>query len=112
MGQYAAYRSKYMRYHQCCIDGCPEEQTLLNENYNVYVTWPESEIGTEPVKTSCPCGDLNANRYGHPNLTRVCGGSYTYGAEWEEMDASGCNFTDHTYRLCSLTMVSEQSQRY
>ena len=73
--------------------------------YSVFVTWPESEIGAEPVRISCPCGELNATRYGNPSLTRVCGGSFTYGAEWAEFDASGCNYTDNTYRLCSVTQV-------
>ena len=71
------------------------------------VTWPESEIGTV-VKQSCPCGTLDAERYGHPNLTRLCGGSYTYGAKWEQVDAAECNYTENTYRLCSVTQVSKK----
>ena len=69
------------------------------------MSWPESEIGSQPVKLSCPCGRLNATQYGNPNLTRVCGGTYTYGAEWEEVDPAQCNYTDNTYKLCSVTQV-------
>ena len=95
----------YYRVNTHFSDGCPEERTFLNENYNIYVTWPESDIGSDPIITSCPCGELNSTRYGNPNLTRVCGGSYTYGAEWEVFDASGCNYTENTYKLCSVTQV-------
>lgn len=86
-------------------DGCPEEERALNVNFNVYVTWPESEISTDPVNTSCPCGTINATRFGHPNLTRICGGSYTYGANWEDVDKSGCDYNNNTYKLCSVTQV-------
>ena len=88
------------------LDGCPGETTEFNKEYRVFVTWPESEIGAKPVRVSCPCGELNATQYGHPNITRVCGGSYTYGAEWEEFDASGCDYNNNTFKLCSVTQVS------
>ena len=77
----------------------------LSVEYGVYVKWPESEIGADPVIINCPCGKLNATQYGSPQLSRVCGGSYTYGAQWKEVDATQCNYTDNTYKLCSVTQV-------
>lgn len=86
-------------------DGCPEDVYFLSEEFNVHVTWPESEIYPKSKKfIDCPCGTLDATDFGHPNLTRVCGGSYTYGAVWENV-INECDYSENAYKLCSVTQV-------
>jgi len=69
----------------------------------VSVPWQETEI-SEEVMVQCPCGSLNASVHGGRTLSRRCGGSYTYGAEWGEV-TDDCTFSSTTFQLCNITTV-------
>ena len=84
-------------------DGCPVESRDLSVEYNVSVPWQETEI-SEEVMVQCPCGSLNASVHGGRTLSRRCGGSYTYGAEWGEV-TDDCTFSSTTFQLCNITTV-------
>ena len=69
------------------------------------VTWPESEIGETKLEV-CPCGSLEADSYGSPQLTRSCVGTYSYGAAWG-MVQEECFYNNNTFLLCNVTKVSQ-----
>ena len=85
------------------VDGCP---ALMDNNCSnvAAITWPQTEIGTT-VTVKCPCGvdDELINRL---QATRVCGGSYTSGAEWNDPTCDMCRFSGTTRDLCRLSLVS------
>ena len=85
-------------------DGCPEEEVTFNEEFEEFLTWPESEI-LQLRTIECPCGSLNASVHGSRILSRQCAGSYSFGAEWNEVE-DGCGFTPNTFQLCNVTTVS------
>ncbi len=79
------------------------EDYILNQEFDVVVTWAESEIGDEE-HLDCPCGNITGS-LGDVGLDRVCGGTYLYGAFWNQT-LNDCNFQDSTFELCSITTVS------
>ena len=84
-------------------DGCPEDIYVFNDEFNVFIVWEEAEI-SDMVFEECPCGNLNATVYGSRTLSRICGGTYTFGAEWEPVQ-DGCDFSANTFQLCNVTTV-------
>lgn len=87
-------------------DGCGETNYPFNEEHEVFVRWPETEI-SQTAELTCPCGSFNASVYGDRSITRTCGGSYTFGAQWQQtVDISVCEFTNQTLELCNITTVS------
>ncbi len=89
-------------YHR--TDGCPMEDYVLNQEFTVVVTWAESEIGEEE-HLDCPCGSITGSLRDVGQLDRVCGGTYTYGAFWNQV-LNECNFNNNTFQLCNITTVS------
>ena len=88
-------------------DGCREETEILHMEYNISITWPESNIA-ENIELNCPCGRLTETQYADSNATRQCRGSYTYGGIWGNSNVS-CNYNGNnvniTLTLCHLTTV-------
>ena len=39
-------------------------------------------------------------------ISRRCGGTYSEGASWDEVDYSQCRFTSITLKLCEASLVS------
>ena len=79
---------------------------MTNRGFDFNITWPESNLG-ESVTVPCPCGGLDLQSSSLV-ATRMCGGDYTNGAEWEEPDVVNCNFTDEVRELCQLASVCYQ----
>ena len=84
-------------------DGCPALEDQICSNV-ASITWPQTEIG-ETATVKCPCGveDELINRL---QATRVCGGTYTSGAEWKDPICEECKFSETRRKLCSLGLVS------
>ena len=81
------------------IDSCPSGNTsIAGEN----ISWNEAQI-LQLVSLPCPCRNLTLQY--HTMITRRCGGSYSHGAVWEEVDSSNCGFTNSTLRLCEALNV-------
>ena len=87
-------------------DGCPMEQGPPYQT-NSRITWPELDIG-QTATESCACGSLNTSELNY-HATRVCGGNYSSGGEWETQDVSRCIFSDTTLELCRISEVSVHS---
>ena len=80
------------------IDGC-------NPEMDEYGVWPE----TLPGYTSalpCPCADILYSLAGR--ATRLCRGTYTDGAEWENVNNNQCStrVSETTAKLCEIPRVS------
>lgn len=43
-------------------------------------------------------------------ISRRCGGTYSEGASWDEVDYSQCHFTSITLKLCEASLVSGHDQ--
>ena len=86
------------------LDGCGINTFTFNNEYNEIVPWPESDIGNA-LDRLCPCGSLNISMYEERLLTRNCGGTFTYGAEWIGV-INNCDYSNHTFQLCGSTKVS------
>ncbi len=75
----------------------------------VIVEWPEADLG-ENVTVQCPCGNLSALSGGNENFvrtaSRICGGSFSDGAVWEEAMVLACNFSIATRQLCQIANVN------
>ena len=79
------------------IDGCDPEGE-----------WPETSPGFT-ASVPCPCADIVGSLAG--NMTRLCMGSYSRGAEWtNDVDDSQCasQRSGITGRLCNIAMVSSR----
>ena len=92
-------KKNYVHYD---ADGC------LNED-DIILYWSESEIG-HSITFPCPCQALignpaTANR--SLNATRRCGGNYSMGAHWEEVNYQAqCGLTYIAIELCKANIVS------
>ena len=59
----------------------------------------------QQVKQPCPCQTLT-----QAFITRCCGGSYSQGAQWMNMDTTQCNLTERSLKLCeALISLSDNS---
>ena len=65
------------------------------------ILWPELEIG-QTATESCACGSLDPTGY---VATRMCTGSYSEGAMWEDQDVSNCSFSSSVIELCQASEV-------
>ena len=74
------------------------------------VTWEEAEINAT-VMRQCPCG-INDTLIAKLMGSRLCGGSYTSGAEWMDPQCIDCSFTQSLNDLCRLTQVRLSSLAY
>ena len=83
-----------------------ETTTLEEDGLSVELMWPEADLG-ERVMLQCPCGNLSALTGETINRTasRVCGGTFSTGAEWEKPVDIACNFSPTTRRLCQAANV-------
>lgn len=71
-------------------DGCPAEILPLMSSSlldNAIYSWPETEIG-ETIFQLCP---MPAEPSSSDNISRYCGGSYSSGAKWSDVDFSQCS---------------------
>ena len=77
-----------------CADGCELEDHT------------ELDLG-EVLKISCPCEEYLQNLLNDQEALRVCGGTYTTGAQLLDTDFSQCvtATNDVTSGLCHATMV-------
>ena len=66
------------------------------------IKWNETMI-LQQVKKPCPCQTLT-----QVFITRHCGGSYSQGAQWMDMDTTQCNFTDRSLQLCEALSSSNK----
>ena len=76
--------------------------TPLVAGSNITITWRETAI-TQHVNRPCPCQNLTQKF--ESVITRHCGGSYSQGARWEDMDYSQCGLTIRSIRLCEALQV-------
>ena len=80
-------------------DGCSAEDDII------LINWNETEIG-QFISQPCPCQDLignSATQNGVFNITRRCGGSYSMGGRWEDVEYKiQCGLTDIALELCRL----------
>ena len=83
-------------------DACPSQNISLVAGSNITISWRETAI-TQQANRPCPCQNLT-RRFGSV-IIRHCGGSYSQGARWEDMDYSHCGFTDRIIRLCEALQV-------
>ena len=94
-------------------DGCPAETTIVGIQQlgilNITLEWPEADLGKNVI-LQCPCGDLSdaegatISRF----ASRVCGGTFSMGAEWEASMDTDCDLSITTRRLCQVANVSQQ----
>ena len=105
---------EYINCGACIIDGCSAEddEPLIDfiTTPNITFDWPETEIG-HSISQPCPCLDLIGSSLTPKrlfiNITRRCGGSYSMGGRWEEVDYQPqCGLTDIALKLCQATIVS------
>ena len=69
--------------------------------------WPESDLSPDPVTQLCPCGSINVTGIVKDSASRVCGGSFVEGAEWEAPNVASCQFDGFTQSICDASGVSE-----
>ena len=86
---------QYFHVHETnLLDGCESNQTnvTLNETTSAY-TWPETDIGN--LLSPCAC------------IKRRCGGSYTYGAMWRDVENDCYNISASNVLLsiCAAGLV-------
>jgi len=67
----------------------------------------ESEIGTTHSQ-QCPCQDLADVAIGTKTVLRHCGGTYTHGAQWADVDFSQCGLSVIAIQLCEATLVRSE----
>ena len=78
-----------------CIDGCDPEEVDGR-------MWPEAAPGST-VSTPCPCAEAEGPLPG--TVIRQCGGNYSHGARWSDVDNSQCAARS-LGQLCALVKVS------
>ena len=93
--------SLHYQHYDCnnSTDGCnPEKDT----DYGV---WPETLPGYTAT-LPCPCADILHSLAGR--ATRLCHGTYSSGAEWEDVDDTQCStrLSTITAKLCNIPRVS------
>lgn len=86
-------------------DPCPVQNIPLVAGSNITISWRESAIMLQSSQP-CPCQNLTL-RFGSM-ITRRCGGNYSQGARWEDMDYSSCGLTSRIIQLCEAEQVHEQ----
>ena len=97
----------YPNYSRVILDGCPSEEASLIPGGAIIYSWAESEIGTT-LTQPCPCRDLVDIPGGTGTVIRHCGGTYTHGAQWREVDFSRCGLSVTAIQLCEATLVCSQ----
>lgn len=106
IGRARESRGKSVKWYSCSCypDGCAAETTA---NGGVEYQWPETEIGE---RVQLPCSGTTGSG---TSAYRECGGSYSQGAEWEEIDDCECRLnvdnteSMNTQELCEIiTQVS------
>ncbi len=80
---------------------------LFPESDKFRYSWAESEI-TEFIEDTCPCQRFRAVSIAG-KVTRRCGGTYMYGAEWEDIVFEGCGLSKVALQLCEAGLVSSVS---
>ena len=86
-------------------DGCPREEVPIIPGCSALVyNWTESDIG-DTVTYPCPCQDLLDASSDPVSIVRHCEGTYTFGAEWEEVDSSQCGLSMVALQLCAASLV-------
>ena len=74
-------------------DGCPEETLPLLSSSLLFAgdtsstfSWPETNLGDPVLHQPCPnqAGSINT-------VSRYCGGSFSSGAQWSDVDFSQCS---------------------
>ena len=88
-------------------DSCPAQfEEPLIEDSTIARNWTESEINIV-LNNTCPskCMNLVAESYREGVIRRRCGGTYTHGAHWEEVDLSQCGLSPIALQLCEATLV-------
>ena len=86
------------------VDGCPNRKASLIPGGAITYSWVESEIGTT-VSQPCPCQDLVDLSGEAGMVVRHCGGTYSHGAQWREVDFSRCGLSVIAIQLCEVTLV-------
>ena len=85
-------------------DGCPAETDQIAQGVGIHLRWNESDISSN-LSQPCPCKDIIAAP-ANATVSRKCGGTYSEGASWDEVDYSQCRFTSITLKLCEASLVS------
>ena len=88
---------------QFSLDSCHSQVIPIVNQSSITVSWSETEISQQSHQP-CPCQNLT-QQYGNV-ITRLCGGSYSQGAVWENMDYSKCGLTSRSIELCEALLVS------
>lgn len=86
------------------LDGCPLSLYTFNDAYSAVLFWSETEINSDST-IICPCGGLDPDVHGLRSLSRTCGGTYTYGAVWDDV-LDGCGYSINAFELCNIATVS------
>ncbi len=68
--------------------------------------WPETDLSSGAVKQLCVCGSVNVTGLVTDRASRVCGGSFTDGAEWQAPNVAVCQFDAFTQSICDAVGVS------
>ena len=84
------------------IDACHSQSIPLVKHSNIMTSWSETKISIQ-AHQPCPCQNLT--QYHGKMITRRCGGSYSQGAMWENMDYSQCGLTSRSIKLCEALQV-------
>lgn len=85
-------------------DGCPAETDQIAQGVGIHLRWNESDISSN-LSQPCPCKDIIAAP-ANATVSRKCGGTYSEGASWDEVDYTQCRFTSITLKLCEASLVS------
>ena len=83
-------------------DACPSQNISLIAGINITISWRKTTIAQQ-VNRPCPC--QNQTRQFESVITRRCGGSYSQGARWEDMDYTRCGFTERIIKICEALQV-------
>ena len=86
------------------LDGCRSTTTTIpsasgDTNLTITITWPETNLA-EVTEVACPCGTLNIIAQ---VTTRLCGGNFINGAQWDTANIDPCNLSDNARRICQLS---------
>jgi len=84
-------------------DGCQARTDQIAQGVGIRFSWNESEIGSHSFHP-CPCKDI-IEAPANATISRRCGGTYSSGGRWDEVDYSQC-FTNITLMLCEAHLVS------
>jgi hypothetical protein len=89
------------------FDGCPTIEDTTCSNVRP-ITWYQTEIGGV-AHVKCPCG-VNDDFINKLQASRVCGGTYSNGAAWEEPRCDVCKFSETREELCRLGLIENKAQ--